>query len=268
MAPGAEANVKQCICALMQRVLIVDPQAASAKLLSDLLRNVGPCQIWTAGDAKRGLELAQTVEPLLVFVEHGGGLDGAGFTRGLRRSYMTARRAAVIVVSPEATAAAIISARDAGAHEFLRRPYTINDLSRRLEAVARRPRAWVEGIDYIGPDRRRFNAGDYGGPLRRRIDHATTPDEARIVQALRNLKAALAALDREPRQALRSLQAQAQDLGCIARAKADPIFSAAVSALAESVTRRDTETLQRYEVERLAAPLLAFLPADQGRSAA
>jgi CheY-like chemotaxis protein len=252
----------------MQRVLIVDPQTASAKLLFELLRNIGPCQIWTAADPARGLELARTAEPQLVFVEHGEGLDGIGFARALRRSYIAARKAAMVVVSAQATAAAIISARDAGAHELLRRPFTNNDLTRRLETIARRPREWVEGIEYIGPDRRRFNAGDYAGPLRRRVDHAKTPDEARIVQALRNLRAAVAALDRDPRQALRSMQAQTDLLGCVASSRSDIVFRTAVSALAESVTRRDADTLDRREIERLAAPLLAFLPAEASRTAA
>jgi DNA-binding response OmpR family regulator len=257
-----------CIDALLQRVLIVDAHPATVKMLSDLLRSIGHCQIWTAADHARGLDLAQTSEPHLVFVEHGGGQDGVGFTRKLRRSYVAARKAAVIVVSAEATAAAIIGARDGGAHEFLGRPFTFNDLMRRLDTVARRPRAWIEGVDYIGPDRRRFNAGNYAGPLRRRVDHAATPDEALVLQALRNLKAAIAALDRDPRQALRSMQAQAEELYGVARSKADPVFQGAVSALAESVTRKDVNTLDRPEVRRLAAPLLAFLPAELARPAA
>jgi CheY-like chemotaxis protein len=247
----------------MQRVLIVGAQPASAKMLSDLLRSVGRCQIWTAADAHRGLQVAQTIEPDLVFAQHGEGLDGVAFTRALRCSHLRARRCVIVMISSEATAAAILGARDAGVHEFLRRPYTINDLVRRLEAVARRPREWIEGVDYIGPDRRRFNAGDYAGPLRRRVDHAVTPDEARIVQALRNLKAAIGALDRDPRQALRSMQAQTDDLGRLAKAKADPIFRGAVGALSESITRRDAETLDRPQIERLAAPLLAFLSTDR-----
>ena len=247
----------------MQRVLIVATQPASAKMLSDLLRSIGRCQIWTALDANRGLNIAQTIEPHLVLAEHGDGLDGIAFTRALRRSHLRARKAALILISAEATAAAIIGARDAGVHEFLRRPFTINDLTRRLEAVARRPRQWVEGVDYVGPDRRRFNTGDYAGPMRRRIDHAVTPDEARIVQALRNLKAAIGAMERDPRQALRSMQAQTDDLGCVAQTKADPIFRAAIGALAESVTRRDAQSLDRSEIERLAAPLLAFLPTER-----
>jgi len=265
VATTVEANVRQQIGALMQRVLIVAAQPASAKLLSDLLRSINPCQIWTATDPARALEVAKATQPQLVFVEHDGELDGIGFTRALRRSYLAARKSVVILVSSQATAAAIIGARDAGAHEFLRRPYTIGDLTRRLEAVSRRSREWIEGVDYVGPDRRRFNSGNYAGPLRRRVDHAKTPDEACILQALRNLKAGLAALDREPRQALRSMRAQVDQLSCIARTRSDLVFRGAVTALAESIARRDAASLDRCEIERLAAPLLAFLPAEQGR---
>jgi DNA-binding response OmpR family regulator len=263
VAISAEANVSQQIGALMQRVLIVAAQPSSAKLLSDLLRAINPCQIWTAADPARALEVAKTTQPQLVFVEHDGEFDGIGFTRTLRRSYLAARKSVVILVSSQATAAAIIGARDAGAHEFLRRPYTIGDLTRRLEAVSRRSREWIEGVDYVGPDRRRFNSGNYAGPLRRRVDHAQTPDEARILQSLRNLKAGLAALDRDPRQALRSMQAQVEALACIARMRTDLVFRGAVTALAESITRRDADTLDRREIERLSAPLLAFLPAER-----
>lgn len=268
MESAAEANVRQQVGALMQRILIVAAQPASARLLSDLLRSIDRCQIWAATDARRALEVAKTIEPHLVFVEHDAAFDGIAFTRALRRSYMAARKSVVILISAQATAAAIIGARDAGAHEFLRRPYTTGDLMRRLEAVARRARDWIEGVDYVGPDRRRFNSGNYAGPLRRRVDHARTPDEARILQALRNLKTALAALDRDPRQALRSMQAQVELLGCIAHARSDLVFRSAVGVLSESIMRRDAATLDRREIERLAAPLLAFLPAEQGRPAA
>ena len=257
-----DAKTNQRILALMQRVLIVDPQLASAKLLSGVLRDICNCQIWTAQDAQRALTVAQGIEPHVIFVDHGPGLDGPAFTRAVRRSEMMCRKSPVIMFSALATAATIIGARDAGAHEFLRKPYTIKDLLRRLEAVSSRPRDWIEGIGYIGPDRRRFNSGDYSGPLKRRVDHAETPDEARFVQALKILKAALAAMDSDPRQALRSMTAQAEDiLGCI-KAKSDMEFRAAVVALSQRLALANPAQLPKSELEYLSRPLLALLPAD------
>ena len=83
------------------------------------------------------------------------------------------------------------------------------------------------------------------------------------MQALRILKAALAAIDSDPRQALRSMQAQADVLGSVARAKSDLVFRAAVAALADSITRRDPTTLNRPEIERLAAPCSRSCPPNR-----
>jgi CheY-like chemotaxis protein len=259
---SADAKTHQRICALMQRVLIVDPQAASARLLSDLLRDIGRCQIWTAPDGPRALSAARTAEPHVLFVEHGGDLDGPAFTRDLRRSELMCRKAPVIVLSVEATAAVIIRARDAGAHEFLRKPYTIKELMRRLEAVATRPRDWVEGIGYVGPDRRRFNSGDYAGPRKRRIDYAVTPDEARVTQALRILKAALAAIESDPDQSLRAMQAQADNLRASERARSDPELAAAAVSLARALQHLQAPRLRRAEITPVIEPLLAYLPGE------
>jgi DNA-binding response OmpR family regulator len=266
----ADPKTLQRIAARMQRVLIVDPLPAGAKLLSELLRDVCLCQIWTASDQERGLLLAERVDPHIIFVEHCATLDGAAFSRDLRRSNFTCRKAPVIMISSEATASAIVGARDAGAHEFLRKPFTIKDLMRRLEAVTLRRRDWIEGIVYIGPDRRRFNSGDYSGPLKRRVDHAETADDVRLIQALRILKAALEAVDRDPRQAMRSMLAQVDELALVAKAKADSKLRATALVLGQHLGGTDPLRLRTSEIEPLISDLWSYLPADEapGRPAA
>ena len=263
---SADAKTNQRIYALMQRVLIADPQPASSKLLSGILRDICTCQIWTAPDAQKAMTVAQGIEPHVIFVDHGLGLDGAAFTRGVRRSEMMCRRSPVIMISAQATAASIIGARDAGVHEFLRKPFTIKDLVRRLEAVSTRPRDWIEGIGYVGPDRRRFNSGNYAGALKRRVDHVATPDEARFVQALKILKAALAAIEIDPRQALRSMRAQADELVRSARAKADMELRDKAFRLGQRLERADPLALPRQEIGALVEPLLEYLPAEAEQS--
>ena len=267
---SADAKTNQRIFALMQRVLIADPQPASSKLLSGILRDICACQIWTAPDAHKAMTVAQGIEPHVIFVDHGPSLDGAAFTRAIRRSEMMCRKSPVIMISAQATAAAIIGARDAGVHEFLRKPFTIKDLVRRLEAVSTRPRDWIEGIGYVGPDRRRFNSGNYAGTLKRRVDHVATPDEARFVQALKILKAALAAIESDPRQALRSMLAQASDILASSRAKSDITLSAAAVAFGQRLESVSATALPAAEIQALAEPLLAYLPseAEQSRPAA
>ena len=78
--------------------------------------------------------------------------------------------APVILYTADATVDTIKGARDAGAHEFLRKPYTIKDLFRRVENVVFKPRDWIEAQMYVGPDRRRFNSESYAGARKRQAE--------------------------------------------------------------------------------------------------
>lgn len=264
-----EYKLIQRMAPLMQKVLIVDPAPASARLLADLVRNIVAAQLWTSNTTRKGLEAARQVAPQLIFVELAGdGVDGIEFTRQLRRSDMACRQAPVIVVTATATAAGIIAARDAGVHEFLRKPYTAKDLLRRLEAVTLRPRDWIEAVHYIGPDRRRFNSGDYTGPLKRRSD-AKTPDAARIVQALKILKSAVAAVDTDPAQALRSMLAQGAELQRAAIAVDDKKLAAATTEFQRFLAlSAEKGLLVPAEIAAKVRPLLAFLPKDDAKGQA
>ncbi len=169
----------------LARVLIVDPAPASARMLADLLRQISPGETWTAATTPAAFKLADTAGPQLIFVEYQGeGLDGLSLTRKLRRSNFGCRMAPVIMTTSQATPAAILGARDAGVHEFLRKPFTTGDLVRRLEAVTRQPRRWIEATDYVGPDRRRFNSAEYKGSRKRRNDETTGSPQSAIARAV------------------------------------------------------------------------------------
>ncbi len=250
---------------LMRKVLIVDPAPASARMLGDLMRSITPLQIWTAPTTRKGLEAARQINPQLIFVEFAGAdVDGIEFTKQLRKSEMVCRQAPVIMVTASATAAAIVGARDAGVHEFLRKPYTTKDLLRRLEAVTLRPRDWVEAVEYIGPDRRRFNSGDYKGSLKRRSDTEATPEATRIIQALKIVRSAVPAVASDPAQAMRAMLAQMVELQRasavtknVALAKVTVEFQLFLAKAAQS------GVLVAAEVAVQAAPVLAFLPKDE-----
>jgi DNA-binding response OmpR family regulator len=171
----------------------------------------------------------------------------------------------VIVVTSEATAAAIVASRNAGVHEFLRKPFTAKDLVKRLEAVTLRPRDWIEAISYVGPDRRRFNSGDYRGPRKRQSDNPAMADAERIRQALMILKSAIAAIESDPAQALRSMQAQEGELKRAASMIKDPGLAAAAAMFERCIaTAAKTGRLTRADVEAGAASLWAYMPSEEG----
>jgi response regulator RpfG family c-di-GMP phosphodiesterase len=157
------------------------------------------------------MELAAEVDPQLVFVEAAGpSLDGMAFTRSYRRCDHDCREAPIIMIFTDASGAQILAARDVGVHEFMRRPITMGDLQKRLEAVSGRPRDWIEAVGYVGPDRRRFNSADFKGPKKRRTDGAAKVQK--MNQALRIIVAAASQMEADPVQAARALSTQARVL--------------------------------------------------------
>ena len=249
---------------IVERVLIIDPNAANTRLLADLLRNFSLCQTHWAQTDKRGLAMARDLDPQIIFAElKADGVDGVAFTKALRRSDYTTRDVPVVVITAEPTAQAIMAARDAGVHEFLRRPFNMGDLQKRIDAVSLKKRDWVEAVAYIGPDRRRFNSADYSGPRKRRSDEGT-PEMQRIGQALKIVKSALAAIDRDPKQVYRALKAQADDLAAIAAANpAHAALGAAARGLqAYLLEAAKVGRLTRGPIEEHNAALLAASPAE------
>lgn len=248
----------------LSRVMVLDTAPASARLLGDMLRDLGADQIDVQPNNTQALTALKRFDPQVIFTELAGpSLDGLEFTRALRRSDLACRKAPVILTTPEATAAALMASRNAGVHEFLRKPYTIKDLMRRLDAAILRQRAWIEAVTYIGPDRRRFNSGDYAGPPKRQGDQQDLSDEDRMLQALKILRAVIPAIESDPVQALRAMRAQADELSRAAMGLKDARLSVAVSSLQRCLAAASsTGRLWRPDIEASSKGLWVFLPQE------
>lgn len=222
-----------------KRVLIVDPNPHAARLLTDIVKALGARDIIVESDEGQALKAAAALEPGIVFTERTGpGLDGESLSRRIRRSDMDCRRSPIIMVTADATATTILGARDSGVHEFLRKPFTSGDLFKRIENVALKPRDWIEAVGYVGPDRRRFNSGEYTGPAKRKGDRggsAAAQIDGAKDQAMRILASALDQFDQDPMQAVRAIREQAGALKAVAMKVADTRLVVAVGALEVSL---------------------------------
>jgi DNA-binding response OmpR family regulator len=155
----------------VRRVMVIDPSVETAHLLADLVKNLGAREVVYGFRPDRLMEQVERVQPQVIITELAGpDYNGLVFTRDLRRSDLIARTAPVIMVTAEAMRETILAARNAGVHEFLKKPFSAGDLHRRIEHVALKPRPWVESKLYVGPDRRRFNSGQFAGVRKRRND--------------------------------------------------------------------------------------------------
>ena len=77
-----------------------------------------------------------------------------------------------IVVTATVTRERVRRALDAGVHEILMLPLAPKAVESRLREVVERPRKFIRGGGYFGPDRRRQVRADYAGPFRRAEDRA------------------------------------------------------------------------------------------------
>lgn len=240
----ADPKLINQLAAHLGRVMIIDSFEGSARAASDMIRSLGAGQVELCETSRAGYERAETYAPDMVLTEFKGpGVDGVLFTRRFRNSSYTARRAPIIVMTADATAQGISAARDAGAHEFLRKPFSAADLSKRVENVALKPRPWIEAVEYIGPDRRRFNSGQYAGPRKRKSDAAERGDLTygdRIAQALKILRSAVTYTGPNRSQVARAIRTQIEELSAIALHAADPRMGHAVAALGQHL-----DTVQR-----------------------
>ena len=223
----------------IEKVLVVDPFPGTARLTCDMMRGMGAWGIELAETSKRAMELADTFAPQLIITElTGPEIEGLSFIQKIRKSSLTCRQAPVIVTSAEATEQLIKGARDAGAHEYLRKPFSAADLLRRVENVSLKPRPWIEAIHYIGPCRRRFNSANYAGPKRRDADKGSGQDSTylgRVDQSLRILKSAIVQFNDDKLQAIRSIQSQLDGLQSLASTAKDPRMTYTVTSLVNQV---------------------------------
>jgi two-component system chemotaxis response regulator CheY len=159
------------------RVLIVEDNQHMRSLLRMLLNAVGIREIYEAGNGASGLEVLRERKCDLILADLAmTPMDGLELTRAIR----TAERGInpfmpVIMISGHTEKYRVEAARDAGVTEFLAKPITAQSLYARIAEIVERPRAFVRGDSYTGPDRRRKSADNYAGPWRRHDDYQIVP---------------------------------------------------------------------------------------------
>lgn len=147
--------------------LVIDDSHATVLLVRSVLASWGAQVVHEAGGVERALEALTTASPdIAILDQHLGSDDGLSLLRFIRHEganpYLP-----VVVLSADGRTAKVGEARDAGANEFLVKPFTARGLYDRLHSVIHRPRPFVRSKDYFGPDRRRRDDPDYVGPERR-----------------------------------------------------------------------------------------------------
>lgn len=151
-------------------VLVVDDVTPMLEVVVDTLKRLGVGKVYQAHDGESGFRQFVKYRPDIVLTDwEMEPVDGLELVHAIRRDAMSPKRTApVIVMTGYGAPARVAAARDTGATEFLVKPFTANELVRRICHVIDNPRDFVETVDFFGPDRRRRRSHDYDGPERRK----------------------------------------------------------------------------------------------------
>lgn len=154
------------------RILIVEDTAPMRKLVTSVLETLGVRMIYTAIDGDQGFQVFCTEKPDIVIADwHMVPMSGIELVHKIRRDKQSPNKLVPIVMMTGYSALPrVAEARDTGATEFLVKPFSANDMARRIAYVINKPRDFIESADYFGPDRRRRVVENFKGQERRSED--------------------------------------------------------------------------------------------------
>lgn len=153
--------------------LIVDSDQRSSWLTGTILRGLSVRQCKIAEGKDDGLHFLASKKPDILICEWKlGDSTGIDFVRSVRSSsFESYQRVPIIMMTAISELANVIEARDSGVNEFLAKPFSVGRLYGRVCSLILRPRTFIEGASFIGPDRRRHTNVKF-----RDVDRRTAED--------------------------------------------------------------------------------------------
>ena len=153
-------------------ILIIEDMEPMRLIQKGVLEHIDVGKIYTAENGEDGLEITKRVNPDIILADwkmHP--MDGIEFSKAVRGDVtMPNRYVPIIMVTGFNATHRVAMARDAGVTEFLIKPFTAQQLARRIAYVINKPRDFIETRIFFGPDRRRQNPAHFNGPYRRTDD--------------------------------------------------------------------------------------------------
>ncbi|MGH1397622.1 MAG: response regulator [Alphaproteobacteria bacterium] len=150
-------------------ILIVEDTEPMRKLVRAVLSTLGIGKIYTAPNGEIGYQRFCETKPDIVITDwHMQPTNGIELAQKIRKDIHSPRKQTpVIMMTGYSALPRIAHARDAGVTEFMVKPFSANDLARRIAYAINKPRDFIETSDYFGPDRRRRALPNYTGAEKR-----------------------------------------------------------------------------------------------------
>lgn len=153
-------------------VLVVEDLAPMRELTIYMLRALGVGKISKARDGDEGFEMFCRQNPDIVLSDwHMLPMNGIDMVRKIRISPNSpCKTTPVIMMTGFSAFERISESRDSGVTEFLVKPFSGQDLAKRIEHVIKKPRDFIVAENFAGPDRRRVRKENFAGSSKRKAD--------------------------------------------------------------------------------------------------
>lgn len=161
-------------------VLIAEDTRPMCKLVRHVLEALDIKNIHEAGNGEEAFKIMYEENPDIVITDWDmAPMDGIELTEEIRNGPLSPNRLVpIIFLTGYSSAKKVLQARDAGATEFVVKPFSAADLAKRVAYVINRPRDFIDCGSYFGPDRRRLKGKDNSsGHMRRHTDWGDEYDD-------------------------------------------------------------------------------------------
>ena len=233
------------------RAMVVCEQAYTRRLVADVLYGMGIGAVALFDQPKRALESMAQFRPTLLVANWDApsqdGLDLAKLVRSAAKS-PTIRipdpTIPIILVGCQQWLRDVNEAERAGVNEYLVKPFSIEDLTRRVTHLLLKPKPFIVSATYVGPDRRIKNQPM---PVERRIEDDLHDRLVNVqpVGPLAEFRAGLAQRLDALRACLPTQEPIAPD-GCEGLQQALQVLEHDARAAGDEVTRRIAQSLALY----------------------
>jgi CheY-like chemotaxis protein len=151
------------------RILLVEDHAELRGLMRAMLGEIGFTNVEAAAEGGEAYRRFVKRPAALVITDlRMAPLDGLSLVRMIRTAPESPNRTVpIMVLSGDAALESVRAARDAGATDFLARPFSTDTLFTHLCRILRKPQPFVETSSYVGPSRRRRPPNPPGEERRR-----------------------------------------------------------------------------------------------------
>ncbi len=143
--------------------LFLDPNRQWLNIIRRELMGAGMREVLITTDPKEALAQIRDAEPNLLVMH--GDLKLVRFLR--HHDASPNRQIPIIMVASDVGPSDLALMRDAGVNEIAVKPCSISQLVQRIDAIALRPREFVDSEKFTGPCRRRQKKEYRDGPERR-----------------------------------------------------------------------------------------------------